>query len=152
MKALIHYNTFLFNSSQKKLGSSNIFVFFIIFYHVLDIFRLGKPKKITSICIPTDGNFPIFENSTLSSRRKSDFILPCIFIRIRYTVTFCELWPYVIPFHSSVELQLTWSTFPKKSSSFQADKSPASLIRKFPSLCFRYLCFSCGVKTPKTSK
>ena len=98
MKALIHYNTFLFNSSQKKLGSSNIFVFFIIFYHVLDIFRLGKPKKITSICIPTDGNFPIFENSTLSSRRKSDLIFPCNFSRIRYTVTFCELWPYVIPF------------------------------------------------------
>ena len=118
MKALIHYNTFLFSSSLEKLGSSNIFEFFIIFYHVLDIFRLGKPKKITSICIPTDGNFPIFENSTLSSRRKSDFILPCIVIRIRYTVTFCELWPYVIPFHSSVELQLTWSTFPKKFIKF----------------------------------
>ena len=129
MKALIHYNTFLFNSSQKKLGSSNIFVFFIIFYHVLDIFRLGKPKKITSICIPTDGNFPIFENSTLSSRRKSDFIFPCIFSRIRYTVTFCELWPYVIPFHSSVELQLTWSTFPKKIVKFPG-RQIACIINK----------------------
>ena len=114
MKALIHYTTFLFSSSQEKSGSSNIFVFFIISYHVLDVFRLGKPKKITSICIPTDGNFPTFENSTFSSRRKQNFIFPSIFSRIRYTVTFCELWSLVIPFHSSVELQLNWSTFPKK--------------------------------------
>ena len=35
-------------------------------------------------------------------------------------------------FHSPVELQLYWSTFPKKKLwSFHANKSPASLIRKF---------------------
>ena len=106
-------------SLQQQPGEIGKFKYLLIFHHFLPrfgYFPIGQTKKkITSICIPTDGNFPIFENSTLSSRRKSDFIFPCIFSRIRYTVTFCELWPYVIPFHSSVELQLTWSTFPKKN-------------------------------------
>ena len=62
-------------------------------------FRLGKPKIFVTICNRTDGNFPIFENSALSSRRKSDLIFPCIFSRIR-------------------KLQLYWSTFPKKIVKF----------------------------------
>ena len=37
---------------------------------VLDIFSIGQTKKFTTICIPTDWNFPIFENSTLFSRTK----------------------------------------------------------------------------------
>ena len=56
------------------------------------------------------------------------------------------MWRYVISFHSSVQLQLYWSTFLKYLSSFQVVKLPASLIRKFPSLCFQYRSFSCSVK------
>ena len=82
-------------SSQGKLGSSNTFVFLSFSTTFWIFFRLGKPKIFITICIPTDGNFPIFENSALSSRRKSDLISPCIFSRIR-------------------KLQLYWSTFPKK--------------------------------------
>ena len=56
------------------------------------------------------------------------------------------MWRYVISFHSSVQLQLYWSTFLKYLSSFQVVKLPESLIRKFPSLCFQYRSFSCSVK------
>ena len=147
MKALIHCTTFLeigsflLNSIPPTTFHPTIVVarrnwevqiplYFLSFPTTFCIFfRLGKPKKFTTVCIPTDGNFPIFENSTLSSRRKSDFIFPCIFSRIRYTVTFCELWPYVIPFHSSVELQLTWSTFPKKIVKFPG-RQIACIINK----------------------
>ena len=65
-------------------------LYFLLFPTTFWIFfRLGKPKKFTTVCIPTEGNFPIFENSTLSSRGISDLIFPCIFSRNRYTVTFC---------------------------------------------------------------
>ena len=84
-------------SSQGKLGSSDTFVFLSFSTTFWIFFRLGKPKIFITICIPTDGNFPIFENSALSSRRKSDLISPCIFSRIR-------------------KLQLYWSTFQKKVS------------------------------------
>ena len=58
MKALIHRTTFLFfplilyllfpsyySSSQEKLGSLNTFVFFIIFYHVLEFFSIEQTNK-----------------------------------------------------------------------------------------------------------
>ena len=101
----------------------------------------ANQKKITSIYIPTDGNFPIFENSTLSSRRKLDFIFPCIFSRIRYTVTFCELWSYVIPFHSSVELQLTRSTFPKKFIKFSGRQIACIINKKISFTMLSYSVF-----------
>ena len=153
MKALIHHTTFLFSSSLEKLGSSNIFLFFIISLPRFGYFPIWQTKKkITSICIPTDGNFPIFENSTLSSRRKSDFILPCIVIRIRYTVTFCELWPYVIPFHSSVELKLNWSTFPKKIVKFLGQQIACIINKKISFTMLSVSVFLLWCKTPKTPK
>ena len=118
-------------------------MYFLLFSTTFWIFfRLGKPKKIT-ICIPTDGNFPIFENSTLSSRRKSDLIFPYIFSRNRCTVTFdlnltsCHFFSLTRRI-TTLLVNFSW----KKLWSCQAHKSPASLRRKFPSLCFQYVCFS----------
>ena len=128
MKALIHRTTFLFFFSsnsippplsilqQQQPGEIGKLKYLCNFYYFLPrfgyFFDWANQKKLTTICIPTDGNFPIFENSTLSGRRKSDLIFPCIFSRIRYTVTFCSIWPHVISFHSTVELRHYWSTFP----------------------------------------
>ena len=143
-------------SLQQQPGEVGKFKYLLIFHHFLPrfgYFPIGQTKKkITSICIPKDGNFLIFENSTLSSRRKSDIIFPCIFSRIRYTVTFCELWPYVILFHSSFESQLTWSTFPKKIVKFLGQQIACIINKKISFTMLSVSVFLLWCKTPKTPK
>ena len=60
-------------SDQDRISPYNINTISIrqvVRIFVLDIFSIGQTKKFTTICIPTDWNFPIFENSTLFSRTK----------------------------------------------------------------------------------
>ena len=93
MKALIHCTTFLeigsflLNSIPPTTFHPTIVVarrnwevqiplYFLSFPTTFCIFfRLGKPKKFTTVCIPTDGNFPIFENTTLSKENQVSFFL-----------------------------------------------------------------------------
>ena len=56
----------------------------------------------------------------------------------------CSLF-IIINWVSYVNYSSIGQLFPQNLWSFQADKSPSSIIRKFPSLCFRYVCFSRGV-------
>ena len=60
-------------SDQDRISPYNINTISIrqvVRIFVWDIFSIGQTKKFTTICIPTDWNFPIFENSTLISRTK----------------------------------------------------------------------------------
>ena len=60
-------------SDQDRISPYNINTISIrqvVRIFVLDIFSIGQTKKFTTICIPTDWNFPIFENSTLFNRTK----------------------------------------------------------------------------------
>ena len=53
---------------------------------VLDIFSIGQTKKFTTICIPTDWNFPIFENSNYKYEDELAF-----FIQLLNKTTFQEI-------------------------------------------------------------
>ena len=152
-ESFIHRTTFLFFSSnsippplsilqQQLPGEIGKLKYLCVFYYFPprfgNFFDWANQKKLTTICIPTDGNFPIFENSTLSGRRKSDLIFSLhfqsysLYSNFLLNLASCHL------FSLTRRITVLLVNF----SCFQADKSPASLIRKFPSLCFQYECFS----------
>ena len=134
---LLHFPSYN-SSSQEKLGSLNTFVFFIIFYHVLEFFRLSKLIKTHYYLYSNRRKFPNF--------REFYFIRPKK-VRFHFSLYFQSYSLYnnfLLNLASCHFFSLTRriTALLVNFSYLQADKSPASLIRKFPSLCFQYVCFS----------
>ena len=119
----------------------------------LGYFPIGQTKKKHQYLYSNRRKFPNFREFHVIQSKKIRFNFSLYFQSYSLYSNFLRTLALCHSFftHPSNYSSLG-QPFQKNSSSFQADKSPASLIRKFPSLCFRYLCFSCGVKTPKTTK
>ena len=95
-----------------EIGKFKYLCIFIIFQHVLDIFSIRQTKNIHYYLYSNRRKFPNFREFRVIQSKK---------IRSHFSLYF----------QSYSQITALLVNFSKKS--FQADKSPASLIRKFPS-------------------
>ena len=152
MKALIHRTTFLFFSSNSippplsilqqqqpgEIGKLKYLYFLLFSTTFWNFFRLSKLIKTHYYLYSNRRKFPNFREFYVIRPKKVRFHFSLYFQSYSLYSNFLLNLASCHFFSLTRRITALLVNF----SYLQADKSPASLIRKFPSLCFQYVCFS----------